>query len=68
MPVAILNNFFPEFAATFLSLSSPPSILPELNFSQHGLAKSKSTVTNLVTFLHFVAPAVCSQDQTDLFM
>jgi hypothetical protein len=37
----------------------------KLNSSQHGFIKSKSTVTYLFTFLHFVTPLVCSQCQTD---
>jgi hypothetical protein len=37
----------------------------KLNFSQHGFIKSKSTITNLVTFLDFVTPLVRSQSQVD---
>jgi hypothetical protein len=37
----------------------------KLNSSQHDVIKSKSTVTNLVTFLVFITPLVCSQGQTD---
>jgi hypothetical protein len=33
--------------------------------SQHGFIKSKSTVTNLVTFLDFTTPRACSQGQID---
>jgi hypothetical protein len=33
--------------------------------SQHGFIKSKSIITNLVTFLDFVSPLVCSQGQVD---
>jgi hypothetical protein len=35
------------------------------NSSQHGFIKSKSTITNSVTFLDFVTPLFCSQSQTD---
>jgi hypothetical protein len=37
----------------------------KLNSSQHGFIKSKSTVTNSVTFPDFVTPLFCSQGQTD---
>jgi hypothetical protein len=37
----------------------------KLNSSQHGFNKSKSTITNLVIFLDFVTPLVCSQGQVD---
>jgi hypothetical protein len=33
--------------------------------NQHGFAKSKSTSTNLVNFVDFVTPLVCSQRQAD---
>jgi hypothetical protein len=37
----------------------------KLNSSQHGFIKSKSTTTNLVTFLDFGTALVCSQGQVD---
>jgi hypothetical protein len=61
------KQFFQSLPPSF-SLPLPLSILPELNLFQHGLAKSESIATSLVTFLYFVAPSVCSQDQTNLFM
>jgi hypothetical protein len=36
-----------------------------LHPNQHGFVKSKSTVTNLVTYLNDVLPSVCSQGQFD---
>jgi hypothetical protein len=32
---------------------------------QHGFSKSKSTTTNLVTFVDFISPLVGSQRQAD---
>jgi hypothetical protein len=37
----------------------------KLNICQLGVTKSKSTVTNLVTYLDFVTPLVCSQREAD---
>jgi hypothetical protein len=37
----------------------------KLNPFQHGFIKSKSTVTNLVTTLDFLALLVCSQGQPE---
>jgi hypothetical protein len=63
-PVAILNNFSKVFK--FIIHDHVSHFLEsKLNSSQHGLIKSKSTVTSLVTFLDFVTPLVCSQGQTD---
>jgi hypothetical protein len=63
-PIAILNNF--SNVSKFIIHDHVPHFLKsKLNSSQHGFIKSKSTVTNLVTFLHFVTPLVCSQGQTD---
>ncbi|PNF19791.1 hypothetical protein B7P43_G14658 [Cryptotermes secundus] len=63
-PIAILNNFSKVFEFIihdhiyqfFKSKLSP---------FQHGFIKSKSTTTNLVTFLDFVSPLVCTQGQVD---
>jgi hypothetical protein len=37
----------------------------KLHPNQHGFVKSKSTVTNLLTYLNDVPPSVCSQGQFD---
>jgi hypothetical protein len=37
----------------------------KLNPCQHGFTKSKSTITNLVTYLDFITPVVSSQGQAD---
>jgi hypothetical protein len=39
----------------------------KLNSSQHGFfSQSKSTITNMVSYLHFISPLVCSQRQVDV--
>jgi hypothetical protein len=37
----------------------------KLNSCQHGFTKSKSVITNLVTYLEFITPLVTSQAQAD---
>jgi hypothetical protein len=63
-PIAILNNFSKVFEFVIHDQVSY-FLKSKLNSSQHGFIKSKSIVTNLVTFLDFVTPIVCSQGQTD---
>jgi hypothetical protein len=38
----------------------------KLNACQHRFTKSKSTITNLVTYLEFITPLVTSQGQADV--
>jgi hypothetical protein len=37
----------------------------KINPYQHGFSKTKSASTNLVTFVDFITPLVCSQGQAD---
>jgi hypothetical protein len=37
----------------------------KLNPSQHGFYQSKSTSTNLVSYLDYITPLVCAQHQID---
>jgi hypothetical protein len=37
----------------------------KLNPSQHGVFQSKSTTTNLVSYLDYISPLICSQCQVD---
>jgi hypothetical protein len=63
-PITILNNFSKVFE--FIKHDHVSYFFKsKLSSSQHGFIKSKSTFTNLVTFLDFVTPLVCSQGQTD---
>jgi sarcosine oxidase/L-pipecolate oxidase len=39
--------------------------MSKLNPCQHGFTKSKSTITNLVTYLDFITPLVSSQGKAD---
>jgi hypothetical protein len=60
----ILNNFSKIFESVIHD-HIYNFLKSKLNRSQHGFIKSTSTITNLVTFLDFSAPLVCSQGQTD---
>jgi hypothetical protein len=63
-PISILNNFskiFESIVHDHLSFY----FKFKLHSNQHGFVKSKSTVTNLVTYLNDVLPSVCSQGQFD---
>lgn len=63
MRIAILNNFSKVFV--FIIYNQDSQFLKyKLSPSQHDCIKSKSTVTNLVTFVHFIIPSECSQGQT----
>jgi hypothetical protein len=61
-PISILNDFskLPEFI-----IHNHVLHYVKLNPNQHGFTKSKSTVTNLVTFLDFMTPVVRCQRQAD---
>jgi hypothetical protein len=37
----------------------------KINLYQHGFSKTKSASTDLVTFVDFITPLVCSQRQFD---
>jgi hypothetical protein len=63
-PIALLNHFSKVFKFIIHDYVSN-FLKSKLNHSQHGFIKSKSTVTNLVTFLELVTPLVCSHGQTD---
>jgi hypothetical protein len=63
-PIAIFNNFSKVFEIIILD-HIYHLFKSKLNSSQHGFIKSKSTITNLVTFLDFVTLLVCSQGQVD---
>ena len=63
-PISILNGFsklFEILVHEHLSFY----FKEKLNSAQHGFIKSKSVVTNLVTYLNYVAPCVGSQGQCD---
>ena len=63
-PMAILNNFSKIFES--ITHDHIYHVLKsKLNRFPHGFIKSRSTVTNLVTFLEFTDPLVCSQGQSD---
>jgi hypothetical protein len=63
-PISLLNNFSKLFEFVIHD-----RVLHYLKFKlsphQHGFSKSKSTNTNLVTYLDFISPLVCSQRQVD---
>lgn len=63
-PIAILNTFSKIFES-IIHDHIYHFLKSKLSRSQHGFIKSRSTVTNLVTFLDFTAPLVCSQGQSD---
>jgi hypothetical protein len=61
-PITILNNFSNNFESIIhdeLSFHFKFKLHP----SQHGFIKSKSTATNLVTYLHSITASVSSQGQ-----
>jgi hypothetical protein len=63
-PISILNNFskiFESIIHDYLSFHFKFKLHP----NQHGFLKSKSTATNLVTYLNYVTPSVCSQGHFD---
>jgi hypothetical protein len=59
-PISVLNNFSKLFQ--FIIHDHVLHYIT-LNPNQHGFTKSKSTVTNLVTFLDFMTPVVRGQRQ-----
>jgi hypothetical protein len=65
-PISILNNFSKVFEYIMHDHVSH-YFTHKLNPCQHGFTKSKSTVTNLVTYLDFVTPLVCSHHQVAVY-
>jgi hypothetical protein len=59
-PISILNTFSKLFELVIHDHVSH-YLKPKLNSCQHGFTKSKSTITNLVTYLDFITPLVSSQ-------
>jgi hypothetical protein len=53
-PISILNNFSKLFE---FIIHDHISHYAKLNPNQHGFTRTKSTVTNLVTFLDFLTPS-----------
>jgi hypothetical protein len=62
-PTFILNNNYSKLLEFIIH--DHVSHYVKLNPNQHGFTKSKSTVTNLVTFLDFMTPVVRNQRQAD---
>jgi hypothetical protein len=63
-PISILNNFSKIFESIIHDHLSFHSKF-KLHTNEHGFLNSKSTATNLVTYLNDVTPSVCSQGQFD---
>jgi hypothetical protein len=63
-PISILNNFSKLFELVIQDHISH-YLKFTLNPCQHSFTKSKSTVTNLVSYLESISPLVTSQGQTD---
>jgi hypothetical protein len=63
-PISILNDFSEVFELIIHDHVSH-YFKRKLNTCQHGFTKSKSAVTNSVTYLDFVTPLVCSERQVD---
>jgi hypothetical protein len=61
-PISILNNFSKLFESI---IHDHVLHFVKLNPNQHGFTRTKSTVTNLVTFLDFLTPVVRGQRQAD---
>jgi hypothetical protein len=63
-PISILNTFSKIFEFVIHEYVSY-YFKSKINPSEHGFMKSKSTASNLVTFLDAIAPLVYSQRQVD---
>jgi hypothetical protein len=63
-PISILKKFSKLFESVIHDHVSH-YLKFKLNPCQHGFTKSKSTTTNLVTYLAFITPLVGSQRQAD---
>lgn len=64
-PVSILNAMSLIFEKCVYT-SIIPDILPYLSDGQHGFVRGRSTVSNLVSFSHFVAKALDKSTQVDV--
>jgi hypothetical protein len=62
--ISLLNNFS-KFFEIIIHDQLSYYFKSKLHPSQHGCIKSKSTVTNLITYLNTVTPIVSSQGQMD---
>jgi hypothetical protein len=62
--ISILNNFSKLFELVIHDHISH-YLKFKLNPCQHGFTKSKSTITNLVSYLETISPLVTSQGQAD---
>jgi hypothetical protein len=60
-PISILKNFSNLFEFIIHDVSH----YAKFNLNQHGFTRTKSTDTNLVTFLDFLTPVVRGQGQAD---
>jgi hypothetical protein len=63
-PISILKNFSKLFELIVQDHISHHFKF-KLDACQHGFTKSKSTITNLVTYFEFITPLVTSQGQAD---
>jgi hypothetical protein len=61
-PISILKSFSKLFE---FIIHDYVSHYAKFNQNQHGFTRNESTVSNVVTFLDFLTPAVCSQHQAD---
>jgi hypothetical protein len=61
-PISVLNNFAKLFE---FIIHDHVSHFAKFNPNQHGFTRTKSTVTNLVTFLDLLTPVVRGQRQAD---
>jgi hypothetical protein len=63
-PISILNNFSKVFEFVIHDHVSH-YLQSKRNCCQHGFIKSRSTTSNLVTYLDYITPSVSSQLQVD---
>jgi hypothetical protein len=63
-PISLLNNFSKLFEFVIHDHVSH-YLKVKISPYQHGFTKSKSAITNLVTYLDFISPLVGSQTQAD---
>jgi hypothetical protein len=63
-PISILNNFSKVFEFVIYDHVSH-YFQSKLNCCQHGFIKSRSTTSNLVTYLDYITPLVSSQRHVD---
>lgn len=63
-PISLLTNFSKIFEKIVMK-HVIFNVKPQLSSDQHGFLSGRSTTTNLVSFLQYVAPAVLSRRQVD---